>query len=119
VAAGTPAPAGLVWWRWAEERAVVADTHHDLGISIAQPDGQLDRVEAGVEGEQWGTGIGPSRGSRAWMRATATVLRLSCTCRRCTSAGAVHESGVWDSPASHRYDQPATMGCPAECRDGW
>src|SRR5439155_15730057 len=54
VAAGTPALPWLVWRRWAEELPVVADTHHDLGISIAQPDGELDRVEAGVEGEQWG-----------------------------------------------------------------
>jgi hypothetical protein len=52
VAAGTAGPPWLAWWGRGEEFAVVADTHHDLGVCVGQSDGELDRVEAGVEGEQ-------------------------------------------------------------------
>jgi hypothetical protein len=38
--------------RRCEELAVVADAHRDLGVGVGQSDGELDRVEAGVDDEQ-------------------------------------------------------------------
>jgi len=52
VAAGASTLPWLAGWRRGEEFAVVADTHHDLDVQIGQSDGELDRVETGVEGEQ-------------------------------------------------------------------
>jgi hypothetical protein len=52
VAAGTATPSGPAGWRRGEELAVVADAHHDMGVQVGQSDGELDRVKAGVEGEQ-------------------------------------------------------------------
>src|SRR5258705_13150564 len=52
VAARPATLAWVAWWGRGEELPVVADTRHDLDVQVGQPDGELDRVEAGVEGEQ-------------------------------------------------------------------
>jgi hypothetical protein len=73
------------------EQPVGADAHEDARSRSGEAMPERDRVVARVEHEQR---------------------------HRSRVAQAADESAAHDSPAIHWYDQPATIGWPAEWREG-
>jgi len=94
-----------------------ADADQHLGAGLGQAGAESDRVIAGVEDEQ---GASSSSGRATTTRLTWSMVAVVASMHglmRMASSGAVHESGAQSSWEIHWKDQPATMGCPAECFD--
>jgi hypothetical protein len=120
VAAGAAALAGRHPRWWVGVKATPRpQPHQDRGGHIGQPQRQAGGIVAGVEHKQRHL---PAGGQAPQQRADlggGGLVVVVAWCRRRASTGAVQLSRVKLSWAIHWNDQPATIGWPAEWREGW
>jgi hypothetical protein len=99
--------------------AVGAPPHQHRHPLLGQVEGELGGVVAGVEDQQRHWPAGGQACKQRVICAAAVWSVSSKGCSRWASTGAVQASRSKPSRAIHWNAQPATIGWPAGCREGW